>query len=912
MWKAVVLCTFLGLAVAQRATFNNYKVFRIIPTTEPQVKILRELEDLVLNGFSFWESPSFVGRNVDLMVAPHKLPEFHEMMSQIGISYQIYIEDVQALIDVTTPLKRSTSFDFTSYHPLDEIYKNLDDLAKQYAQVKTIEGGKTYEGRLIKGVKVSFKPNNTGIFLEGGIHAREWISPATVMYLLHQLLTSNNTDVRSLAEKYDWYIFPSFNPDGYVYTHTTNRMWRKTRKPYGNCYGSDPNRNWDYRWNTGGASNNSCSETYAGNAPFSEIETKSMSQFIESIKDKFDLYISFHSYSQLLMFPYGHTKTHLENYDDEYAIGSKAIEALKQRYGTEYVTGNIAETIYVATGSTCDYIKGVYHKPYSFTYELRDQGRYGFLLPPNQIIPTGEETTDSVIALIKEAEKRGFSNKKQHRRHSVRNLLCLTYTNGHSVTLYRLYRLLENPIYFDFVLVSPVFFGYTIIMSKIIILCIVLGLVVAQKVTYDNYKVFRIIPTTQQQVHVLRQLEDVLCDYSFWKPPTTILKAVDVMVPPHKLDEFYYMAAKIKIPFLRFIENVQTLIDRTMAQQTATFDFLNYHTLDEIYKNLDALAKKFPNKVKIITAGSTYEGRYIKGVKVSFKVLNPGVFIEGGIHGREWISPATVMYILHQLLISKNADVRALAESYDWYIFPVFNPDGYVYTHITNRLWKKTLKPYSIFCNGSDLNRNWNYRWNEEGASNNPCSDAYAGSEPFSDREAATMSEFIYSIRDKFDAYISFHSYRQLLMFPYGDSQDLRKEQHKNEYIMGTEAVAALKKRYGTEYITGSIARTIHVATGSTSDYVKSLHGKPFVFTYELRDRGHGFLLPPDQIIPTGEETLDSLIALFKEAKNLKFDLFYLPLSYEAVATRHLVYIHNIIIYNIYIICNIKLYILYI
>ena len=87
--------------------------------------------------------------------------------------------------------------------------------------MQTIVGGKSYEERIIKGVKVSFKANNPGIFIEGGIHAREWISPATVMYILHQLLTNKDPDVRALAESHDWYIFSLFNPDGYSYTHTT-------------------------------------------------------------------------------------------------------------------------------------------------------------------------------------------------------------------------------------------------------------------------------------------------------------------------------------------------------------------------------------------------------------------------------------------------------------------------------------------------------------------------------------------------------------------------------------------------------------------------------------------------------------------------------------------------------------------
>ena len=79
--------------------------------------------------------------------------------------------------------------------------------------------GKTYEGRKIKGVQLSYGDNKPGIFIEGGIHAREWIAPATVTYILNELLTSTNPEIRKLADTYNWYLVPSFNSDGYVYTH---------------------------------------------------------------------------------------------------------------------------------------------------------------------------------------------------------------------------------------------------------------------------------------------------------------------------------------------------------------------------------------------------------------------------------------------------------------------------------------------------------------------------------------------------------------------------------------------------------------------------------------------------------------------------------------------------------------------
>ncbi|KAF2890312.1 hypothetical protein ILUMI_15861, partial [Ignelater luminosus] len=101
------------------------------------------------------------------------------------------------------------------------IYSWMDFLAEKYSNVVTsMVGGRAYEGREIRGVKISFGPGRKGVFIEGGIHVREWIGPATVTYILNELVNSDNATVRAIAESRDWYIFPSVNPDGYVYTLT--------------------------------------------------------------------------------------------------------------------------------------------------------------------------------------------------------------------------------------------------------------------------------------------------------------------------------------------------------------------------------------------------------------------------------------------------------------------------------------------------------------------------------------------------------------------------------------------------------------------------------------------------------------------------------------------------------------------
>lgn len=106
----------------------------------------------------------------------------------------------------------------------------------------------------------------------------------------------------------DRYLIPIVNIDGYDYTWTTNRLWRKNlrKNAHSSCLGVDPNRNWNYKWNaTGGASENPCSDTYRGPSPFSEPESTAIGNFTKNMPN-LKGYIDFHSYSQLWMRPWGY------------------------------------------------------------------------------------------------------------------------------------------------------------------------------------------------------------------------------------------------------------------------------------------------------------------------------------------------------------------------------------------------------------------------------------------------------------------------------------------------------------------------------------------------------------------------------------------------------------------------------
>lgn len=122
-------------------------------------------------------------------------------------------------------------------------------------------------------------------------------------------------------------------------------MWRKTRRPSNLlCFGADPNRNWDYHFNEGGASSNPCSDTYAGPNAFSEPETKQLSDYLKGMP-RLSAYFSFHAYGQMMMTPFGWTKDLLGNYQELYEIGQKGVAALTAKFGTRYALGSIANVI---------------------------------------------------------------------------------------------------------------------------------------------------------------------------------------------------------------------------------------------------------------------------------------------------------------------------------------------------------------------------------------------------------------------------------------------------------------------------------------------------------------------------------------------------------------------------------------
>lgn len=244
------LTAVLSAVSADKARYDNYRVYTVQVRNEPQLQILRAMQNHDFS-YDFWTDVERVGHSVDIMVPPHKRGDFSDLLDKNAFEYSIKIQNVQELIDMEMPSVNSRALSWESYYRLDDIYAFLDEKVSAHPGiVSSFIAGQSYEGRLIRGVKISHNTGNKAIFVEANIHAREWISSATATFVINDLLTSTDPEIRNLANSYDWYIIPVMNPDGFEFSHTTTRLWRKTRRPNSGstCIGTDANRNWDFQW----------------------------------------------------------------------------------------------------------------------------------------------------------------------------------------------------------------------------------------------------------------------------------------------------------------------------------------------------------------------------------------------------------------------------------------------------------------------------------------------------------------------------------------------------------------------------------------------------------------------------------------------------------------------------------------
>lgn len=398
--KLIIIFAVCSLAAsAEQFSYEGYKVFRVTPKLERDVKILQMLGNY--ENVDLWSKIRNVNQPVDVMVSPKYQQIFSLILKQTKMENEVLIENVKEKFDAerasqTSAIKpRRGRITFNSYHRYETIQEYLKEVATSQPSIVTLEViGQTYEGRDLNLIKLCQDScgNNPIIFIDCGIHAREWISPAMCLYIIQEL--AENAANAEMLNKTDWYIIPVLNPDGYEFSHTDVRMWRKTRRIGTNCNGVDGNRNFDFHWMGDGASSNECSEVYAGPSAFSESEISAFRDVVENLIPNIKLYLAIHSYGQFLIYPWGWTSELPEDWEELEEVAQKAAAAIQDVAGTIYDSG----TSSAAAGCSDDWMKGVAGSNLSYTIELPGGGSQGFDLPPSRIAPVVKETFEGIRA----------------------------------------------------------------------------------------------------------------------------------------------------------------------------------------------------------------------------------------------------------------------------------------------------------------------------------------------------------------------------------------------------------------------------------------------------------------------------------------------------------------------------------
>ncbi|NQX85613.1 MAG: immune inhibitor A [Flavobacteriaceae bacterium] len=288
--------------------------------------------------------------------------------------------------------------DFGGFYTYSEMLQELDDMSNLYPNLITVRADikdpadtssphkhETHEGRYLQWVKISDNPNTDEpsepqILYTAIHHAREPASLQQTIFYMWYLLENYDTsdEIKTIVDNTELYFVPCINPDGYVYNETTDPNgggnWRKNRR---DGHGVDNNRNYSYItsegnevWNTTGTSNNQNDDTFAGTGPFSEAENRAIRYFTET--HNFSIALNNHTYSNLLLYPFGYDYNKPTLEDDLFKLISGV---LVEQNGYSNI---ISSELYPASGDSDDFMYdmlttesgGTRNKIYAMTPEI--------------------------------------------------------------------------------------------------------------------------------------------------------------------------------------------------------------------------------------------------------------------------------------------------------------------------------------------------------------------------------------------------------------------------------------------------------------------------------------------------------------------------------------------------------------
>jgi hypothetical protein len=378
-FKKMVLFLLIGFLFSfshiLSATLSDMQIKVYFDTKEQWLKLLSKNLDIVFKGDNY----------IEIFTNQNEL----DQLNSLGFRTEVVHTSVSLFYQTRLAKTRLMG----GYKTLSEIYAYLDTLILEHSIIVSnkINIGNTIEGRPMWAVKISDNPNvdedEPEVLYFAAIHAREVITPEILIYFINYLVNNYGTDpeVTYLVDNRELWFVLVVNPDGYYHNQVTNPSgggtWRKNRRNNGDgTYGVDLNRNYGYEWghDNVGSSPTPGNETYRGTGPFSEPETQHMRDFINS--HPFVITVSYHSYSNLIIWPWGYDRIYTPD-EDIFATLGDSMNAFNG-----YSPG-VGWTLYLTNGDSDDWGYGeqsTKSKNFAYTLEVGSQSD-GFWPNPSRI-----------------------------------------------------------------------------------------------------------------------------------------------------------------------------------------------------------------------------------------------------------------------------------------------------------------------------------------------------------------------------------------------------------------------------------------------------------------------------------------------------------------------------------------------
>lgn len=436
--KLIICHLFVIFVVSAKGkvSYRDVHVFRVKTSDQNEVDKVKAFRNAFPTDH-MWRSRSIRGvPSVHLAYPKEMVTSVSSALTKQNLAHKIVTRDLQALIDdrqkdsTTIPARFRRGEDckccnatmlavFHRYSHVMDWLKFLVDCKSgdKSLNLKTFDFGETFEKRPLRGIEIGAPADGAkakpSIWLHANEHAREWLAGSTAIYIIDRLV--NDKKFKHLVDAIHWLIVPIENPDGYEYTHTKDRLWRKNRNPtYGKnsqkscegedckekaCVGVDLNRNWDARWSSHvDTSEDPCEyQVYDGPNAFSEVESKGARDKINEHIKTMGAFFSLHTFGQLWLVPYSFSgEEKPADIGDVMAVGKEGAKKISAVHNMNYTAGISPVILYAVSGSGMDWAKlnGV---KYSYTLELRphddspNNDGSSFVASKKLIIPTGEE-----------------------------------------------------------------------------------------------------------------------------------------------------------------------------------------------------------------------------------------------------------------------------------------------------------------------------------------------------------------------------------------------------------------------------------------------------------------------------------------------------------------------------------------